>query len=143
MFISNTPITDNITKRFSCRTYRPEPIQEENRENLQIFINSLPPGPFGSRPRFELLTAKETDTKSFHGLGTYGFIKNPPAFMVGAMPRSQYDLEDFGYLMETIILYATSLDLGTCWLGGTFTKSRFAKAINLPEMWLESPRLQP
>ena len=33
--------------------------------------------------------------------------------------------------METIILYATSLGLGTCWLGGTFAKSNFAKRMKL------------
>jgi hypothetical protein len=33
--------------------------------------------------------------------------------------------------MEAIILYATDLGLGTCWLGGTFTKSRFARKMNL------------
>jgi nitroreductase len=32
--------------------------------------------------------------------------------------------------MERIILCATDLELGTCWLGGTFTRSRFAKKIS-------------
>jgi len=36
------------------------------------------------------------------------------------------DLEDYGYLVEQAILVATDLRLGTCWLGGTFTKGRFA-----------------
>jgi hypothetical protein len=131
MLISNSSNTDLLTKRFSCRIYKPEPIQEEKRENIKNFINSLTPGPFGSCPRFEFLAANETDTKTLRSLGTYGFIKNPAAFIVGAMQPWQYNLEDFGYLMETIILYATSQELGTCWLGGTFTKSRFAQAINL------------
>jgi hypothetical protein len=33
--------------------------------------------------------------------------------------------------MEVIILHATDLSLGTCWLGGTFTKSGFARQIDL------------
>ena len=33
--------------------------------------------------------------------------------------------------MESLILYATSLGLGTCWIGGTFKKGQFAKAIDL------------
>ena len=33
--------------------------------------------------------------------------------------------------MEAIILHATRLSLGTCWLGGTFTKSGFARKIDL------------
>jgi nitroreductase len=39
-------------------------------------------------------------------------------------------MEDYGYLMERIILFATDLGLGTCWLGGSFTKSSFAKKIS-------------
>lgn len=122
---------ENIEQRFSCRNYRDEPISAKKRERFQLFMDALPPGPFGSRPRFVLLAATEMDNKSLRGLGTYGFIKNPSAFIVGAMAPSEYGLEDFGYLMEAIILYATGLDLGTCWLGGTFTKSRFAKGMGL------------
>ena len=43
------------------------------------------------------------------------------------------NLEDFGYLMEFAILFATDLGLGTCWLGGSFTKSGFAKKIAVTE----------
>jgi hypothetical protein len=32
--------------------------------------------------------------------------------------------------MEEIILFATGLDLGTCWLGASFTRSSFAQKIN-------------
>jgi nitroreductase len=127
----NDPITETMQQRFSCREYRRAPVSAEKRKQLQTFIKQLPPGPFGSRPRFDLLAATESDSRSLRGLGTYGFIKNPAAFIVGAMTPSEYDHEDFGYLMESIILYATSLDLGTCWLGGTFTKSRFAKKVSL------------
>ena len=30
-----------------------------------------------------------------------------------------------------LILYATSLELGTCWLGGTFKRSQFAELVAL------------
>ena len=129
----NSSAKEIITKRFSCRDYSREPIDVEKQEKLLAYIGDLPPAPFGSTPRFDLLAASKGDSKSLRGLGTYGFIKNPSAFILGAMPsgESAYDLEDYGYLMEMIILYATSLELGTCWLGGTFTKSPFAKKINL------------
>ena len=32
--------------------------------------------------------------------------------------------------MEKAILYATGLGLGSCWLGGTFRRSRFAERIS-------------
>jgi hypothetical protein len=49
---------------------------------------------------------------------------------VGAVKHSKKNLEDYGYLMERAILFATDVGLGTCWLGGTFTRSRFAKKIS-------------
>ena len=129
----NAPVTEIIRQRFSCRSYRKEPIFPEKIKQLQTFLAELPPGPFGARPRFELAAANEADSKALRGLGTYGFIKNPPAFILGALTPSDYDLEDFGYLMEAIILFATDLGLGTCWLGGTFTKSSFANRMRLTE----------
>jgi hypothetical protein len=40
-------------------------------------------------------------------------------------------LEDFGYLLELLVLKAADLEIGSCWLGGTFTKSRFARLMDL------------
>jgi hypothetical protein len=58
-------------------------------------------------------------------------IKNPMGFIIGAVENAPRSLEDFGYLMEKNILKATDLGLGTCWLGGTFSSSRFAQKIAL------------
>lgn len=41
--------------------------------------------------------------------------------------------ESLGYVFEKIVLYITSLGLGTCWLGGSFNKADFEKAITLEE----------
>jgi len=87
--------------------------------------------PFGNRPRVSLLTAKDGDDDVLKRFGTYGIIKNARGYIVGAMREGNKSLEDFGYAMESIILYATSIGLGTCWLGGTFTKSAFAEKMSV------------
>lgn len=125
------PITWIIRKRFSCRTYTNKTISLEKLERMQAFLSELPDTPFGSQPRFTMVAADGADSKNLRGLGTYGFIKNPSVFIIGAMSPALFDLEDFGYLMETIVLYSTLLGLGTCWLGGTFTKSGFSKKMKL------------
>jgi nitroreductase len=38
-----------------------------------------------------------------------------------------------GYEFEKLILYLTTLGLGTCWLGGTFKRGEFAKVMNLTD----------
>lgn len=124
------PITGIITQRFSCRRYFEKPIEEEKRQRLADFLSANGTGPLGSPVRFQLVAATEQDRSSLKGLGTYGVIRGATGFIVGAVRQSKKNLEDYGYLMERAILYATDIGLGTCWLGGTFTRSRFAKKIS-------------
>jgi hypothetical protein len=127
------PIPSLIRQRYSCRTYQDRPIAAEKRQALAEYLASLPPAPLGPPARFQLISVTEQDRSALRGLGTYGFIRGAAGFFVGAVQPGPKDMEGFGYLMEQIVLYATALDLGTCWLGGTFTKSTFAQKIALRE----------
>lgn len=126
----NKPISDIIKQRFSCRTYLDKPMGEDDRRTVMDFLELNRTGPFGTQSRFALIAATEYDRKSLKGLGTYGFIKNTTGFIVGAVEQGSKNLEDYGYLLEHAILLATDRGLGTCWLGGSFTKSSFAKKIS-------------
>jgi hypothetical protein len=127
----NQPVQNIIEQRFSCRSYIDKPIQEIHRKALIKFLDTQCIGPLGTKARFNLIAAGEDDRQSLKGLGTYGFIKNPTGFIIGAVEPGRYNLEDYGYLLEYIVLAATDIGLGTCWLGGSFTKSGFAKKIAL------------
>jgi nitroreductase len=123
------PITELIKQRYSCRTYQDKPIVGGLQRLLSDFLASNSAGPLGARARFVLVAATDRDRQPLKGLGTYGLIKGATGFIVGAAERAPRDLEDYGYLMEHAVLFATDLGLGTCWLGGTFSKSGFAKKI--------------
>jgi hypothetical protein len=125
------PVTELIREQVSTRRYVPAPIDDERRGSLERFLRSTPLGLFDTLPRFGLVAASEEDSNVLRGLGTYGFIKGAMGYIIGAVGPGEKNLEDFGYLMEAIILHATDLGLGTCWLGGTFTKSRFATRFDL------------
>jgi hypothetical protein len=127
------PITEVITQRTSIRTYAKSPIEPGKEAVLKEFIASHQAGPFRTNMRFQLITAHQDDIDALKGLGTYGVIQNPSGFIVGAIEPGSKNLEDFGYVMEHIILLATDLGLGTCWLGGSFRQSNFAKAIAASE----------
>ena len=132
-------INEVIRQRYSCRTYVPAPIRDGERSRLEAYMESLPPAPFENKMRFALVAARERDRRALRGLGTYGFIHGATGFIIGAIQvpepgeNAPHYLEDFGYNMEKIILQATALGLGTCWLGGTFTKSSFARAVKLQD----------
>ncbi|MBI5444127.1 MAG: nitroreductase family protein [Deltaproteobacteria bacterium] len=126
-----TPVTDLIRRRYSCRKYVKEPIDDGRRRRLAKFLLASSTGPLGTRARFQLLAATEGDTSALRGLGTYGMVRDAPGFLVGAAEPGAKNLEDCGYLLERAVLAATDLGLATCWLGGTFSKSRFAERIGL------------
>ena len=124
------PVIEIIRRRYSCRRYLDAPIEEETRQRLAEFAASSTTAPFSPTPaRFILAAATEQDRLDLRGLGTYGFIKNPTGFIIGAIGPGYKNLEGFGYLMERIVLFATGLDLGTCWVGGIFTRSGFSRRI--------------
>jgi hypothetical protein len=65
-------------------------------------------------------------------IGAYGKIENAPLYLafIGNMdsPRVQ---EAVGYTGEGVILEATALDLGTCWVGGFFRPESVARQLEL------------
>jgi nitroreductase len=131
------PITDIVKKRTSWRTYTNEPLKPDIREKM---INLMKDNDFGSpfsgqagKTRFELLNIPEFDPSEKKNLGTYGTIEGVQNFIVGAIEKSECDREHFGYILESIILAATDLGLGTVWLGGTFNRSLFSAKIKKKE----------
>lgn len=125
----NAPIADIIRQRYSCRRFDGRPLDAETQRSLRDFLATLTVGPFGTPARFVLAAASAGDREELKGLGTYGFIRGAAGYIIGAVERGPRDMEDFGYLMEQAVLAATAAGLGTCWLGGSFTKSSFAGRI--------------
>jgi nitroreductase len=125
-----TSVIELIQKRCSWRTYIDKPVEADKLSRLNEFIASLDAPPFGSQTRFHVIDSPYPGNMG-RVPGTYGFISGAKQFIAGAVKQSEKNMEDFGYLFEAIILFATDLGLGTCWIGGTFNRSDFAKTINL------------
>ncbi len=128
--------SDLIKQRLSVRSYEHEPLSEDNKSLLADIMSNISDAPFGIKTRFTLVEAGGMGQNAIK-LGTYGFIKGAYTFIASAVTHEEYSLETLGYQLEKIVLYATELGLGTCWLGGTFNRGSFAKSIDLkPEEFL-------
>jgi len=123
-------IREVILKRKSMRTYEDEPISQDLRQKLTKYIDNVK-APFNTKMRFEIVNMNNigSDMK----LGTYGVIKGAKTFICATVEKENRYEENLGYAFEKVILYATSLGLGTCWLGGTFKRAEFGKAVGLKE----------
>lgn len=122
-------ILEVIKSRHSVRTYSNNPIDESILEKIQTYIDSVT-NPFNKKIQIKLL---KPDGYHNEKLGTYGVIKNPSYFLAAYCEDKPLTLEALGYTFEKVILYCTSLGLGTVWLGGTFNKGKFAKAVELKD----------
>ncbi len=124
-------VPELIRRRSSVRRFVGEPLSGPARAEMERACAECPPGPLGNRCRFMIADLDAgTDGRPLR-LGSYGIIWGARTFLVGAVAAAPGDLEDFGYLFETLVLKATDLQLGTCWLGGTFRRSAFARLVGL------------
>jgi nitroreductase len=152
-----TPTTPTtlIPLRRSTRTYTPQPLAQPLKDKINSFIHHLPskwsasphimtnplipicyhygtdhiipilPTP----PRISLISTQTPDAPV--KLGTYGFISGASDFLTLVCPNTPFADEAGGYLLEQVILFCTSLGLGTCWLGGSFNRKDFKQLIHV------------
>jgi len=120
-----------IRQRSSRRTYRPVELPDEMIAQIRQSLDTFSTGPLGTEIRFHLIDRADLILKKIK-LGTYGFIQGARYFIAGSVIPGKIPFLDYGYCLEKIILAMTGMGLGTCWLGGTFDRSEFARAISLP-----------
>ena len=125
-------IIEIIKERSSRRSYTPQPVEAKKLGALSDCFAALE-GPFGGKARFVILDTAGWGEGKINALGTYGTMQGARLFIVGIIRRGEHDMEDFGYQFEKIILRATDLGLGTCWIGGIFNRSRFADKAGVRE----------
>ena len=125
------PVTEVIRERCSWRSYDGRGLDEQTRKQLEEFLSCADNGPFGAPVRIHLVDRSGSSLWRTRAFGTYGFISGARQFLAGAVVNADRNLENYGYVFEKAVLFATCLGLGTCWLGGTFNRSSFARAIHL------------
>lgn len=119
-----------IKERISHRSYSAKPLSKGHRFLLESLMGSTDDNPFSIPVNFSLIEHRIGRHKR---LGTYGIIRGAGTFIAGTVTSTgnDYGMEAFGYCMERIVLTAQDSGLGTCWLGGTFSRGGFSKALNL------------
>ncbi len=124
-------VVECIKIRKSVRNYDDnKTLSKEIVEKIENYINNID-NPFDKNIRIKLIEKSEYSKEL--KLGTYGVIKGANHFLAVSCDNSEFSLEALGYAFEKLVLYCTSLGLGTVWLGGTFNKGEFSKAMNLSE----------
>jgi nitroreductase len=138
-----TPVMDVIRKRRSIRKYKPEQISEEELEMILEAGRFAPSGGNSQTSHFIVIRNRallnelsgvveatfagmEPEETMYKGTvrvielckrGGYDFIYSAPTLVVAANKRGYTNaLADCAVALENMMLAATSLDIGSCWI---------------------------
>lgn len=132
-YIFDKSIMEIIEERHSVRTYEGTSLSKEIVDKIEAYLDEInnSQGIFGGSVRIKLINSENNGEPI--KLGTYGVIKGAKYYLAVVCKKGENSFEDLGYLFEKVVLFCTSLGLGTVWIGGTFNKGNFAKAMDLKE----------
>jgi uncharacterized protein YpiB (UPF0302 family) len=90
---------ETMKKRQSVRNFDTQNIKDSHAKRINEYISNEDNlvGPFGSKGRIEFIHVTNNVSDKGIKLGTYGFIKNPQAYLAGVAENSKYSLVEFAY----------------------------------------------
>ncbi|MGM0602548.1 MAG: nitroreductase family protein [Bacillota bacterium] len=119
----------SIFDRESRRKFDSRKIEKEKIERLQNLIDEVN----DFLPGVKIIMVEKKIENIFTGIiGSYGKITGAPVYLafIGNKAVPHID-ENIGYGGESLILEATSLGLGSCWVSGTFNADKVIEDIKL------------
>jgi nitroreductase len=135
---------DVISSRHSVRTYRPDPVPDELITKCLEAARLAPSWRNGQCWRFVIvrdrLTIDRLAAMRIYGYAINSWLSSAPAvIMACAEPRESghhgdlpYWAVDTAIAMEHVVLAATALGLGTCWIGG-FNEDAVRGLLGIPD----------
>lgn len=137
-------IEKGIKERRSVRSYKPDPIPEEDLEKILDAGRWAPSA--GNRQPLEMIIVKKDDIrkKLTEAAGGQSFIAEAPVDIVicaniprtvkryGDRGRNLYVIQDTAAATQNIHLMAKALGYSTCWIGA-FDEERVAKVMETPD----------
>lgn len=114
---------ETIKRRRSVRTFDGSVVPRETLDLITKFMQAVD-NPFGVPVHFALLDADADRLSSPVVVGAKTYI-------AAKVERQERAEEAFGYSFEKVILYVTSLGLGSVWLAATLDRRAFETAMDL------------
>jgi uncharacterized protein YqhQ/nitroreductase len=127
-------ILEAIERRVSTRSYDERPIEPDRLERLLALARTAS-RLTGVSPRVALISGAEQTRRVIKFIvGSYGLIQTPPYLLVAVIPEeSGVARLDLGYVLEQVVLEATALGLGTCWITGTYDAQSAGDVVGLSQ----------
>lgn len=107
-------ITETIRKRKSSRTYNQLLLSPADKAELEKFIFENRKGINNEVIEFSIVEKEDPNNQLKIN---YGMIQGYKTFVLGASGANPESRLNYGYLMEKVVLKATEMGIGSCWVG--------------------------
>jgi nitroreductase len=135
-----------LTGRFSCRSFRTDPVPRQRVVELMEAARSAPSA--GNLQPWRFVVVTDAEHRRALAAAAFGqdFVAVAPATIVvcavpaesartyGARGRDLYCLQDTAAATENLLLAATAAGLGACWVGA-FDEVAVQRALELEPGW--------
>ncbi len=108
-----------IDRRVSCRAYEQRPLMAGM---LAVLRAEAEAACLATGLHFELHVPEQDGSRL--ALSPRMFAGEPAAYVTCVGPSDPVSLEKIGYYGERLVLLATTLGLGSCWVAGTFDRKQ-------------------
>jgi nitroreductase len=118
-----------IDARTSRRTYREEKIKQDTVKQIQAMVDLC------NRESGLSIRFVEDGAEQFQSFSSsYGMFRGVRSYFAMGGKKDLPHLQELaGYFGELLVLECTVLQLGTCWIGGTYDKAACRKQIGMSE----------
>lgn len=122
-FIGNMDILQVVRNRKSVRSYNGSTLTSDQVSVMNKAIADAK-SPFGGKVAIRL---KDYGTAGDFTPSTYGVITGARSYLLMAIGDDLQSNLSGGFMMEHVVLRATEIGLGTCWIAATFRGTDFEK----------------
>jgi nitroreductase len=134
------PFLDLARCRRSVRRYRPDPVPDDLLDQV-LEAARWAPSAVNSQP-WEFIVVRDPQVKQalydlagVAGLKWKQLLAAPIVIVITARKLTQYSRDDCIFAAQNMMLCASDLGLGTCYIGG-FSETRIRKLLSIPEGYL-------
>jgi nitroreductase len=129
-----------VRKRYSVRAYKPDPVEEEKLEQV-LEAMRLAPTAVNRQPfQFVVINTKGREAELRRIYGREWFVQAPLIICACGVPAQNwvrsdgknYNDVDVAIAMDHLVLAATDLGLGTCWIAA-FDPAAAREVLGLPD----------
>ncbi len=129
-------VLDTIRARKSVRSYEPTPVPDDVLDKLLEAVR-LSPSASNYQP-WHFVIVTDPEKRRELSAGRYAkFLKDTPCVVVGLGDRessAEWFTVDVTIALQNLVLAATALGLGTCWIG-SFTEGEVKTVLNIPDKY--------